>query len=238
MCVFVICERERDREKESVCVCVFGFRMCGYLCGSCARASPPPHHHHHQSTPPTNNNNPRTPPLPPPINTAKVVAKITGVLPSTARNFQQDPKIANWQDYEMRYNSFSTIAMERGGPTIDTVDDAAFVRKYASSEDWQQGKRSFRSVGRVYAVCAMTPPSPPPPVGPCMCCVCHDAHTHTPLKRFPYLTTPPPKYQHTSIVVGPSPDKSCGLYNETSDLFLTTTYRGAVADYWVSKHLW
>ena len=36
-----------------------------------------------------------------------------------------------------------------------------------------------------------------------------------------------------SIVVGPSPDKTCGVYNEATDLFLTTTHRGAVADYWV-----
>lgn len=74
----------------------------------------------------------------------KLVAKITGVLPVTARNFQSSPKIARWEDYEVRYNSFSTITMQTGGPTIDSLDDAAFERKYADTEDWKQGKRSYR----------------------------------------------------------------------------------------------
>jgi hypothetical protein len=39
-------------------------------------------------------------------------------------------------------------------------------------------------------------------------------------------------------VAGPSPDKSCGLYNADTDLFLSTTYRGAVADYWVRYYVY
>lgn len=74
----------------------------------------------------------------------KLVAKITGVLPKTARNFQSSPRIARWQDYEVRYTSFSTITMETGGPTIDSLDDAAFERKYGQTDDWKEGKRTFR----------------------------------------------------------------------------------------------
>lgn len=63
--------------------------------------------------------------------------------------------------------------------------------------------------------------------------------SYTPIKnhaRDCFPTLPPstkPPHILNSIVVGPSPDKTCGVYNEATDLFLTTTHRGAVADYWV-----
>jgi hypothetical protein len=103
----------------------------------------------------------------------RIVAKVTGLMPITAKNLHDDPKIANWQDYDVRYMSISTIAMLEGGPTCDTVDDAAFWRKF--------GPRWDR------------------------------------------------KY---SIVVGEDIKGSCGLYNATTDLFLSTTLDGVAQDYW------
>ena len=65
------------------------------------------------------------------------MAKVTGVLPSTARNFGSAPKIANYLEYDVRYASLSTIAMVEGGPTADTLDDAAFIRFYGDRPGWE-----------------------------------------------------------------------------------------------------
>lgn len=147
----------------------------------------------------------------------------------TARNFQSVPKIANFEDYDVRYvrypvvptwvdfrpsffgcmnvlidvffiqcmdqegpsslthtyaphhairyTSMSTIAMVEGGPTCDTLDDAAFIRFYGDRPGWNE----------------------------------HRAYT---------------------VVAGESPDKTCGLYNAEEDLFLTSTIDGAAMEYW------
>jgi hypothetical protein len=39
----------------------------------------------------------------------RLVAKITGVLPLTPRNFKGEPKIEEWETYDVRYHSFSTM---------------------------------------------------------------------------------------------------------------------------------
>lgn len=39
----------------------------------------------------------------------RLVAKITGVLPLTPRNFKGEPKIQEWETYDVRYHSFSTM---------------------------------------------------------------------------------------------------------------------------------
>lgn len=38
----------------------------------------------------------------------------------------------------IRYASMSTIAMVEGGPTCDTLDDAAFVRFYGDRAGWNE----------------------------------------------------------------------------------------------------
>lgn len=77
----------------------------------------------------------------------------------------------------IRYASMSTIAMVEGGPTCDTLDDAAFTRFYGKREGWNA----------------------------------HRAYT---------------------IVAGEAPDKTCGLYNEKEDLFLTSKIDDTAMDYW------
>ena len=98
----------------------------------------------------------------------EVVAKVTGILPITAYNMHADPKVGVHRDYEIRYNSFSTIAREQSGPTIESVDDSEIRRFYRQTPGWAE-HRSY------------------------------------------------------SIVVGPSRTATCGLYNASTDLFLTTT---------------
>jgi hypothetical protein len=39
----------------------------------------------------------------------RLVAKVTGVLPTTPRNFKGEPKIQEWETYDVRYHSFSTM---------------------------------------------------------------------------------------------------------------------------------
>ena len=41
--------------------------------------------------------------------TDRLVAKITGILPLTPRNFRGKPKIHEWETYDVRYHSFSTM---------------------------------------------------------------------------------------------------------------------------------
>lgn len=105
------------------------------------------------------------------------MAKVTGVLPSTARNFGSAPKIANYLEYDVRYASFSTIAMVEGGPTADTLDDAAFIRFYGDRDGWD-ARRAY------------------------------------------------------TIVAAEDPEKTCGLYNKTEHLFLSSKIDGAAQDYW------
>lgn len=109
----------------------------------------------------------------------RLVARVTGTLPITARNLVADPKIANWEEYDTRYASFSTIALVATGPTCDTLDDAAFHRFYepkqAEGEVWD---RAF------------------------------------------------------SFVAAEDPARTCGLYNATEDLFLSTSLDGNPQDYW------
>jgi hypothetical protein len=82
---------------------------------------------------------------PPPLSPERIVAKVTGVLPQTARNLEGQPKISHWHDYDVRYASFSTIAMVQGGPTCDTLDDAAFIRFYQNRPGWNE-HRTFSLV--------------------------------------------------------------------------------------------
>ncbi|GAB5032026.1 Hypothetical protein NocV09_00800010 [Nannochloropsis oceanica] len=108
-----------------------------------------------------------------------LVARITGKLPLTAWNFHHDPKTHDYENYEVRYNSFSTIAKLQTAPTIQSVDDSEIRRFYRGKiTDWETTR--------------------------------------------PY-----------SIVVGPSKGTTCGLYNASNDLFLTTTMAdGSIADNW------
>jgi hypothetical protein len=108
-----------------------------------------------------------------------LVAKITGKLPTTAWNFHHAPKTHDYESYEVRYNSFSTIAKLQTAPTIQSLDDSEIRRFYRGKvEDWEATR--------------------------------------------PY-----------SIVVGPSKDATCGLYNASADLFLTTTLQdGTISDSW------
>lgn len=39
----------------------------------------------------------------------RLVAKVTGYLPLTPRNFEGVPKIQDWETYDVRYHSFSTM---------------------------------------------------------------------------------------------------------------------------------
>jgi len=109
----------------------------------------------------------------------RLVARITGTLPVTARNLFTDPKIANWKEADVRYASFSSIALVATGPTCDTLDDAAFLRFYepkqAEGEVWN---RSF------------------------------------------------------SFVAAEDPGRTCGLFNATEELFLSTSLDGKPQDYW------
>ena len=108
-----------------------------------------------------------------------LVAKITGKLPTTAWNFHHEPKTHDYESYEVRYNSFSTIAKLQTAPTIQSLDDSEIRRFYRGKvEDWETTR--------------------------------------------PY-----------SIVVGPSKGATCGLYNASADLFLTTTLEdGTISDSW------
>ncbi len=77
----------------------------------------------------------------------RLVAKVTGKLPVTARSLSQGPKISKWQDYEVRYASFSAISLIQGGPTCDTLDDAAFTRFYEPKQSGEEAwDRSFSFV--------------------------------------------------------------------------------------------
>lgn len=77
------------------------------------------------------------------------------MLPKTARNFESVPKIPNADEYEVRYASFSTIAAVQGGPTCDTVDDAAMIRFYGDRPGWDAHRAFSIAVG-------------PSKTGPCM----------------------------------------------------------------------
>ena len=105
------------------------------------------------------------------------IAKVTASLPKTARNLVADPKIANLDDYEVRYASFSTLGLVQGGPTADTLDDATFWRFYEKRPGWSTDR-------------------------------------------------------NVSFVVAPDKDSTCGIYDPSEDLFLTTKIRGVAQDYW------
>eukprot|EP00624_Nannochloropsis_granulata_P001306 evm.model.NODE_16360_length_8486_cov_28.441315.2 len=75
--------------------------------------------------------------------TDRLVAKVTGYLPLTPRNFEGVPKIQDWETYDVRYHSFSTMGLNlEGGPTMDTIDDGAITRFYESKtpegEEWDR----------------------------------------------------------------------------------------------------
>ncbi len=89
----------------------------------------------------------------------RVIAKVTGILPMTARNLNGNPKIANYLDYDVRYASFSTIAMVEGGPTCDTLDDAAFIRFYQDRPGWNEHRAfSFVAAGDPTRTCGLYDP--------------------------------------------------------------------------------
>ena len=109
----------------------------------------------------------------------RLIARVTGTLPITARNLFADPKIGNWEEYECRYASFSTIGLVAGGPTCDTLDDAAFLRFYEPKQpEGEVWDRTF------------------------------------------------------SFVAAEDPERTCGLFNATEELFLSTSLDGTPQDYW------
>jgi hypothetical protein len=109
----------------------------------------------------------------------RLMARVTGTLPVTSRNLFTDPKIANYEDADVRYMSFSSIALVSGGPTMDTLDDAAFLRFYEPQQP--EGEAWNRSY---------------------------------------------------SFVVADDPERTCGLYNASQELFLSTVLDGKLQDYW------
>jgi hypothetical protein len=70
-----------------------------------------------------------------------MIAKVTATLPMTARNLVAQPKIANRLDYDVRYASYSTLGLVEGGPTADTLDDAAFIRFYQNRPGWNEDRK-------------------------------------------------------------------------------------------------
>ena len=60
------------------------------------------------------------------------------MLPKTARNLVAEPKVANELDYDVRYASFSSLALVESGPTCDTLDDSTFIRFYGNRPGWNE----------------------------------------------------------------------------------------------------
>ena len=77
----------------------------------------------------------------------ELVGKVTGILPVTAYNMRTDPKIPNYKDYEVRYNSFSTIAKLQTAPTIQSLDDSAIRRFYKNVPNWKDNRAYSIVVG-------------------------------------------------------------------------------------------
>ena len=77
----------------------------------------------------------------------ELVAKVTGILPLTAYNMHTNPKVPNYNDYEVRYNSFSTIAKLQTAPTIQSLDDSAIRRFYKNVPNWNDNRTYSIVVG-------------------------------------------------------------------------------------------
>jgi hypothetical protein len=77
----------------------------------------------------------------------ELVGKVTGILPVTAYNMHTNPKIPNYKDYEVRYNSFSTLAKLQTAPTIQSLDDSAIRRFYKNVPNWSDNRAYSIVVG-------------------------------------------------------------------------------------------